>query len=116
MLNMQKNFARLGKRGVNRVNRIAFALTGLLLIFAMNTSTIEAEEKIDFAYSAIDPAGFTGFWMASQKNFFEQNGISHASGRFPKRSSQTVAASLTPPTRASKRAALSRTFVYANIA
>lgn len=73
---MQRIFAHLGKRGVNKVNRFAFGLTGLLLIFALNASAIEAEEKIDFAYSAIDPAGFTGFWMASQKHFFEQNGIS----------------------------------------
>ena len=58
------------------MKRIAFALIGLLLMFAMNTRIIEAEGKIDFAYSAIDPAGFTGFWMASQKNFFEQYGIS----------------------------------------
>jgi ABC-type nitrate/sulfonate/bicarbonate transport system substrate-binding protein len=58
------------------VKSIAFVLIGLLLMFAMNTKIIEAEEKIDFAYSAVDPAGFTGFWMASQKNFFEHYGIS----------------------------------------
>jgi ABC-type nitrate/sulfonate/bicarbonate transport system substrate-binding protein len=58
------------------MNRIAFGISGLLLMFAMNLGIIEAEEKIDFAYSAIDPAGFTGFWMASHKNFFEQYGIS----------------------------------------
>ena len=51
-------------------------MTALLAIFATNLRRIEAQEKIDFAYSAIDPAGFTGFWMASQKNFFEQYGIS----------------------------------------
>ncbi len=58
------------------MKQIAYVLTGLLLVFAMNTKSIEAEEKIDFAYSAIDPAGFTGLWMASQKQFFERYGIS----------------------------------------
>jgi len=57
------------------VNRFVFALTVLLLIFATNLTKIRAQNKIDFAYSAIDPAGFTGFWMASHKNFFEQYGI-----------------------------------------
>jgi ABC-type nitrate/sulfonate/bicarbonate transport system substrate-binding protein len=47
-----------------------------MAIFATNSTKVGAQEKIDFAYSAIDPAGFTGFWMASQKNFFEQYGIS----------------------------------------
>lgn len=58
------------------MNRIAFVLTSLLQISAMNLGRIEAQEKIDFAYSAIDPAGYAGFWMASHKNFFEQYGIS----------------------------------------
>jgi ABC-type nitrate/sulfonate/bicarbonate transport system substrate-binding protein len=58
------------------VNKIVFLLTGFLVNFVMDLAVIEAQEKIDFAYSAIDPAGFTGFWMASQKNFFEEYGIS----------------------------------------
>jgi ABC-type nitrate/sulfonate/bicarbonate transport system substrate-binding protein len=58
------------------VNQLVLVLTGLLAIFATNLAGIEAQEKTDFAYSAIDPAGFTGFWMASHKNFFEQYGIS----------------------------------------
>ena len=62
-------------RRPNSVNRFVFALTVLLLIFATNLTKIRAQNKIDFAYSAIDPAGFTGFWMASHKNFFEQYGI-----------------------------------------
>jgi len=57
------------------VNRLVLVITGLLAIFATNLP-IEAQEKTDFAYSAIDPAGFTGVWMASQKDFFEQYGIS----------------------------------------
>src|ERR1043165_8879756 len=33
------------------------------------------QEKLNFAYSAIDPAGYTGFWMAGEKNFFEKYGV-----------------------------------------
>ena len=58
------------------MNRFAFILAVWLMIFATNPMRIEGQEKIDFAYSAIDPAGFTGFWMAGRKNFFEQYGIS----------------------------------------
>lgn len=58
------------------MNRYVLMLTAILGLYLANPARIEAQGKIDFAYSAIDPAGFTGFWMANQKNFFEQYGIS----------------------------------------
>ncbi len=60
------------------MNKIVLALAGLLTV-AIFPARTAAQEKIDFAYSAIDPAGYTGFWMASHKNFFEQYGV--AQGR-----------------------------------
>ena len=56
--------------------KIVLALTVFLAVFCVQIIATEAQEKIDVAYSAIDPAGFTGFWMASHKKFFEQYGIS----------------------------------------
>jgi len=58
------------------MKRRLFTLITLIAMLAPQPARIEAQEKTDFAYSAIDPAGFTGFWMALHKNFFEQYGIS----------------------------------------
>jgi ABC-type nitrate/sulfonate/bicarbonate transport system substrate-binding protein len=58
------------------VLRIILIFVGLGLALAADRVPAAAQEKLDFAYSAIDPAGYTGFWMASQKNFFEQYGVS----------------------------------------
>ncbi len=58
------------------MKKIILTLIGFLVINGMNLRGINAQEKLNFAYSAIDPAGFTGLWMASRKNFFEKYGIS----------------------------------------
>ena len=55
--------------------KMFFGLTMLLLGLSGAAPAAYGQEKLNFAYSAIDPAGYTGFWMAGEKNFFEKYGV-----------------------------------------
>lgn len=46
------------------------------IIFVLPATAIAAERNtVNFVYSAPSPGGYTGYWVASEKRFFEKHGV-----------------------------------------